>query len=65
MKYFIIDVGDDMIQYASMIAAIMKSRNYNYIMYESNDLKFMSIEEVTADEFANHKVIAMNEYFEN
>lgn len=65
MKYYIMEVGDEMTVMANMIAAVIKVRHGHYVMYESSDDKYFSVEEITAEEFVKHHAIAMNKYFEN
>ena len=65
MRYYIIEVGCDMIAMATVVSAVIKAREGYYVMYEVSDDKYMSVEEITADAFATHHAIAMNKYFEN
>jgi hypothetical protein len=54
MRYFILDIGKDMIHFLGHIETYLKTNNFHYIVYMTDNPTFLGLEEVTDDEFLDH-----------
>lgn len=54
MRYYIIDSGQDMMHIANNVEAWMKSNEFHYILYLTDNPTFIGVEEVTEDVFLDH-----------
>lgn len=54
MRYYIIDSGERMVEFADMIGARLKKDGHHYIQYLTNLPEYLGVEEVTEDDFLDH-----------
>ena len=53
-KFYIVDCGKCMTEYADLIMATLKENGHHYINYLTDQDYFLAVEELTEDEFLDH-----------
>lgn len=53
-RYFVIDSGEQMIEYAELIIERLRKDGCHFINYSTDQPYFLGVEEVTEDEFLKH-----------
>ena len=54
MRYYIIDTGEDMVEFAKSIETELKKHESHYNLYQTDNPTFLGVEEVTEDVFLDH-----------
>jgi hypothetical protein len=54
-----------MVNLARIVMGSLTATNDSYVIYEAEEDKILTVEEINLDEFINHCVIAQNQYSDN
>jgi hypothetical protein len=54
MRYFILDIGQEMVHFTKVMETYLQSNGFHYIIYLTDNPTFLGLEEVTEDEFLSH-----------
>lgn len=59
-KYFLIDYGKDVKEYAEIIKRTLEKKKYHIMFIQTESDNFLGVEELTEDEFLNYFKLASN-----
>jgi hypothetical protein len=54
MRYFILDIGQEMVHFTKVMETYLQESKFHYIIYLTDNPTFLGLEEVTEDEFLSH-----------